>query len=577
MAPAALALSIPDILWLILDHLPAAEASSACALARLARTSRAWHTPALAILWRILPSPSPLRALMPPVDEAACPKTWRSFDAHARLVLFWGHDTRFLAHVYRHRPAPPFLPPVPLPALQVAGLQSDDPIAIHEAPPRLPSLHTAHVYFSRWSRPSTTPGLCDPLRFLVAAASSLTTLSLSGRVPHADTQILLELKCLRRLDLARAELPPGALSLLAQMPLRSLVLPGLESGDAEGAVQGFASLEHVRLPSCSPASATAFFAALSAPETLRCVSIHAALSVSANSFSAQNEWEAVFPHIPRTLRVLALRLGGTAVPLAALSRFEELHTLDADVSLGASAARGRGCLVTKRAHLCIVGLGAGEEGAESAEAEKLTREVDALWPVLEALVVSAGSVVPLLAGGDGDSWSWEAGEFPHGEECDGKGAGGGQWVGVWAALLIEEDASDTKNNRSLLADMRKYPTLELFLWFMGRLIASLLAVRARFEADFREREREARALPGDALTLCFCILACDDVGASDSVDVQRLMAIQDSVTGSGKTAESQMDLSIWVDGDLVFNDGLDLDNALLQDGENVPQAKGADG
>lgn len=59
-------LLISELLEYILEDVDADGAHGRQALARLARTSKMFHEPALAILWRSMSSLSPFVALMPP-------------------------------------------------------------------------------------------------------------------------------------------------------------------------------------------------------------------------------------------------------------------------------------------------------------------------------------------------------------------------------------------------------------------------------------------------------------------------------------------------------------------------------
>lgn len=489
--PTAFALSISDILLLILDHLPAADLEAACALARLARTSRTWSDPALAALWHVLPSPAPLRALMPPPDDAGQPEVsipglsylvaanqgptqaWRVFDDHAILVRTWGPDTRFLAHVFHRRPPSPAI----FSALRTVGLQSDSPI-----PPStlLPHLRTAHLYFSYWSLAPPPRLAWDPLRFLASAAPALTTLSIAGRVPLSALRQLRDLRALDRLDLARAELPTGigALHVLAGVGVRRLMLPRRGFPEAEyapapsstedrgakaatSASPGFARVEHLHLPSTTPDAASAFLAFLASssalPETLRSVSICTPTALHSPLSHSDSDWSAVLAGLPRRLHTLRLHTtDGTGVPLHAFAQLGALRVLDADVSvysrhLGLPNDGGSG-LAMKRVRLRLhhpprsnastnTNISSSPvDDAGEPDTASLAQMLDVMWPALEQLTVIRDSGPGPYFDMRRDGWEAEG----YGEEYSygrggGRGEGGGDGkeevlAGVWEAV-----------------------------------------------------------------------------------------------------------------------------------------------
>ncbi|KAF7975525.1 hypothetical protein HWV62_9345 [Athelia sp. TMB] len=441
--PTAFALAIPDIILLILDQLLVFKPHDVVkSLAALACTSRAWHAPALAALWRELPDPAPLRALMPPADEAGRPEAWHAFDKHAVLVRSWGPDTRFLAYYLHQRAAmsQQDLIPNPFPALRSVGLQSDAPPS-HKF--KLLALRSAYVYFSYWSLPpSATPW---ELMHFLASAPHLTSLSLAGRVPLSALTQLADLEALHTLDLARAELPDdeAALLLLAGLDVRALVLPRIGWYDPDPSIvhakgQSFAHLEHLSFPSCSPLQVASFLVHV-VPDALQSLSITSglfpALFPSSNPYSS---WADLIENLPQTLRVLRLRTGpGEGVCLGAFAALTSLETLDADVCMSAVSASPQ---AASHAMKCVrLRLqGAGDVAMEPGDIStaKLACALHALWPSLERVIVMSPKESKADGGlesegvfgeNGGADWKVEEGDFGGKENSRA-------WAGVEAAV-----------------------------------------------------------------------------------------------------------------------------------------------
>lgn len=81
-------------------------------------------------------------------------------------------------------------------------------------------------------------------------------------------------------------------------------------------------------------------------------------------------------------------------------------------------------------------------------------------------------------------------------------------------------------NRRYLGGSRYYPSPEMYLYLMSRLLDSDAALRSRAMPVFSERVKERVGVPADPVDRAMRVIVCCKLGIDAEVDLRELLAAQ---------------------------------------------------